>query len=298
MSLCAVVLTKNREKDLPELFGSLGFADEVLVVDDYSTDETVKVAKKLGARVVKRRLDDFASQRNFALEQTQADWVLFIDADERVSKELAEEITRVVADDDEEKKAAAAYRIPRANKIFGRVMRHSGWAPDERIVLFRRGRGRFVGAVHERPEIDGKVGRLTRSIAHDNYQDLDQFLDKARWYSKLAAQDLVDSGYRFKWQDLLGAPVEEFLRRFLAWEGYRDGLHGLALSLLQAFVTFQVYLRVWQRGGFVESKTDLADVDGLLIEKASAWKWWVRKIISGRGRWARWKKKVIKAGGG
>lgn len=282
MSLCAIVLAKNEAKNLTDCLDSVGFADEVLVVDDFSTDETVSIARAKGARVKQRQLENFASQRNFALSKTRADWVFFVDADETVPRALAEEILKVTSQEVSAGSEIVAYKIPRRNHIFGKVITHTGWAPDERIILFQRTKGRFEGAVHEVAAVTGPTGSLKSALEHFNYSDLDQFLAKASRYTQIAAAGLIDSGYQFYWQDLIIEPAEEFFRRYFAWQGYRDGLHGLVLSLLQAWVTLLVYLRVWQNGRFAEAAIPFADLEKSLGQKASDWSWWSAKIKKGQ----------------
>ena len=269
IGLSAVILAKNEEENLPgclELVRKL--ADEIILIDDCSSDKTVEIAKKAKVEVFQRRLDDFSSQRNFALEKVKTPWVLFIDPDEEVSPELAQEIKKVI-----QNKKFDGFQIPRKNIIFGKWIKHSGWYPDWQLHLFKKEKGKYVGRVHEQVEIKGKVGELKNFLLHKNYQSISQYLEKLSRYTSLEKEFQIDSGYKFSWQDLIKKPLGEFLRRFFAEEGYKDGVHGLALSLLQAFSELVVYLKIWEKEGFKDE-----EIPGVFeeIEKAtSEINWWI-----------------------
>lgn len=260
--ITAAILTKNEEKNLPFCLKSISWVDEVIIVDDNSTDKTIILAKKAKAKIFKRKLDDFASQRNFALSQVKTPWVLLIDADERVTPQLAEEIKLAV-----KSKKFNGYRFPRKNVIFGKWVKYSGWYPDWQLHLFKTKKGKYIKKVHEQVKIEGRVSELKSALLHNNYQSISQYLTKIVPYTSLEAENLIDSGYKFAWVDLLKKPLGEFLRRFFAEEGYQDGIHGLALSLLQAFAELIVYLRIWEKNGFLPQETEGVFSE---IEKASS----------------------------
>jgi glycosyltransferase involved in cell wall biosynthesis len=248
--ITAVILAKNEEKNLPQCLESVAWVDEVIVVDDQSTDKSVSLAKKAGAKVYHRKLDDFALQRNFALSKVKTEWVLLIDPDESVPSKLKEEILQA-----KKLKDFAGFYFPRKNIIFGQWIKHSGWSPDYQLHFFRMKKGKYVGKVHERVEVEGKVGYLKTSLIHENFQSISQYLEKLIHYTQLEAEKQVKSGYQFSWSDLIQKPLDEFLRRFFAEKGYQDGIHGLALCLLQAFSELMVYLRVWEEEGFPTGPT-------------------------------------------
>lgn len=244
--ITVIILTKNEEKNLPFCLKSIRqLADEIIIVDDKSSDKTINIAEKAKAKILRRDLDDFASQRNFALSKVKTPWVLLIDADERVTPQLAEEIKMAV-----KSKKFNGYRFPRKNVIFGKWVKYSGWYPDWQLHLFKTKKGKFIEKVHEQVKIEGRVGELKNALLHNNYQSISQYLTKIIPYTTLEAENLIDSGYKFDWHDLLKKPLGEFLRRFFAEEGYNDGVHGLALSLLQAFAELIVYLKIWEKAGF------------------------------------------------
>lgn len=270
--ITAVVLTKNEEERLPKCLASLSWVDQILVIDDFSSDETIKVAKDFGAKVYQKRLVDFQSQRNWALKKVKTPWVLFIDADEEVPDELRKEITSAV-----KKKEFAGFYFPRRNIIFGKWIKHSGWYPDYQLHLFKTDKGKYLGRVHEAVEVKGKVGYLKSHLLHQNYQTVSQYLEKLGHYTTLSAESMVDSGYKFKSQDLIKKPAEEFSKRFFAEEGYKDGLHGLALALLQSFSELILYLKVWEKQGFkeVKEKKFLEKVEKELVKVGKELRHWL-----------------------
>ncbi|MBN1263842.1 MAG: glycosyltransferase family 2 protein [Candidatus Pacebacteria bacterium] len=242
--LTAVILTKNEAKNLPRCLKSLAFAGTILVIDDGSIDQTVEIAEKAGARVFKRRLDDFSSQRNFALTKVKTSWVLMVDADEEVTPSLASEISQAI-----KKKNYSGFAFRRKNLIFGSWVKHSGWYPDWQLHLFKTKKGCYQGRVHERNRVKGKTGQLQAHLIHHNYESISHFLhsDQFDQYASLEAEQLAKNGYGFFWPDLIKKPVDEFLRRFFAEKGYLDGLIGLILAVLQAFKEFVIYAKVWER---------------------------------------------------
>jgi len=274
-NLTAVILTKNEEKKLPQCLKSLSFVDRIIVIDDGSTDGTVALAEKYGAQIWQRRLDDFSSQRNFALDQVKTEWVLFIDADEEVSLPLAQEISRAI-----EEKEFAGYRIARKNFIFGHFVKHSGWYPDYQLHLFKSKKGSYQEKVHEQVEVKGKIGQLKNDLIHHNYGTISDFLSQLQFdlYTGLEAQQLVTSGYRFDWSDLLKKPADEFLRRFFAEKGYQDGILGLILAIFQAFKEFVIYAKVWEIQGKQEIKNGnlyfLKNLESGIREKLKEISYW------------------------
>lgn len=248
--ITAIILAKNEEKNLPQCLESVAWVDDIIMIDDQSTDKTVALAEKAGAKVYKRRLDDFASQRNFALSKVKTEWVLLIDPDETIPSKLKEEILQAI-----KLKGFDGFYFTRKNIIFGQWMKHSGWSPDHQLHFFRTKKGQYVGKVHERVEVKGKVGYLKTPLIHDNFQSITQYLEKLIHYTELEAERQIESSYKFSWPDLIQKPLDEFLRRYFAEEGYKDGIHGLALGLLQGFSELTVYLRIWEKEGFPSGPT-------------------------------------------
>jgi len=233
----AVVLTRNEERNIRECLLSLLWADALTVLDDCSDDSTVSIAESLGARVIQQPLQDFAQQRNAALDAARASWVFFVDADERCTPALAQEIRQAVTGE------RAGWWVPRDNYIFGRLTRHAGWYPDYQLRLLRVGSARYDPArpVHETVILDGDAGHLRHSLIHYNYHSLRQFCGKQRRYARLEAGALARAGVGAKLHSLVLQPLREFRRRFIELEGYKDGWHGLLLSSLLAYYTFVTY---------------------------------------------------------
>ncbi len=242
--ISVVVVTLNEEERLRACLESAAWADELVVVDAESADKTAQVAREFTERVFVRPWPGFAAQKNFALEQATGDWILSVDADEEVSRELRDEILRVVASAE----ASAGYRIPRRNIMWGRWMRHGGLYPDWQLRLFRRGQGRFVDlAVHESVEVAGPLGRLGAPLVHRSYRDLADFLARADRYSTLAAEEWVRRGHRPRAGELVLRPAGRFLSMYIARAGFLDGWRGFLLAVLYAYYVFIRSAKVWER---------------------------------------------------
>lgn len=251
MKLTAIILTYNEANHIQACIESVRFADHVLVFDSFSSDDTVKLAQEAGAAVVQHAFEDYASQRNAALKAVEghADWVLFVDADERVTPELAAEVRRVI-----EQPATAGWRIPRHNYIFGKLTQGAGWFPDYQTRLLRVGAAHYdpERQVHELVLLDGPERTLENPLVHYNYASLDQFHRKQRAYSAYDAQILYEQGIRPKPQNYVLQPLRQFWWRFVTLKGYQDGWHGLRLSLLMARYELRKYILLRQMWGGAE----------------------------------------------
>lgn len=277
--LTAVILTRNEEKRLAGCLKNLAFVDYLLVVDDGSTDKTIEIAKSFGAEVFKRRLDNFGSQRNYALTKVKTEWVLLVDPDEKVTKLLAEEIKKKIAS-----KKENGFFIPRKNIIFGQWIKHSGWFPDKQLHLFRTKKGRYIRQVHEQVEVEGRVGELKNYLFHDNYQTISQYLKKMNLYTSLEAENQISSGYQFSLADLFAKPTDEFLRRYFAEKGFLDGLHGLTLCALQAFSEFIVCLKVWEKEGFEKREINWQELEKEASVQAKKLIHWLAQLKIGKAK--------------
>ena len=244
--LAAVVLTRNEQAHIRDCLGSLAWADERVVFDDHSTDDTVALAEAAGARVLRHRLENFAAQRNAALEAVEAEWILFVDADERVTPALAAEIQRVIDCHDE--RARVGWWIPRHNYMIGHRMRGGGWYPDRQLRLLRRGRARYdpERPVHEVVILDGEAGYLENAFIHYNYDTVGQFRQKMSRYTGFEAGILYGQGIRTHPWTYVTMPWREFWRRFVTLKGYRDHVYGLLFCGLMAWYTFVTYVRLRQ----------------------------------------------------
>lgn len=244
-TISAAVITLNEERNLPGLFDCLTWADEIVIVDGGSRDGTVALAERRGCRVSVRPFDNFAAQRNVARELAGGDWVLSIDADERVGARLAEEIRRATA-----LARHDAYHIPIRSTIFGRPVRRGGTQDDQPVRLFRRAAGRWTGDVHETLSVCGRVGRLRQWLDHTTTPDLATFLSKMDRYTSIEASARVAAGRPWRaWQPWL-APPREVFRRLIWKHGALDGPAGWAFCLLSGYTEWVLagkHRRLWQR---------------------------------------------------
>jgi len=251
--ISVVINTLNEEKNIARAIESVKWAQEIIVCDMYSTDDTAKIAKGLGARVINcKKIDYVEPARNFAISKTTEDWILILDADEEIPTELAKRLQEIIRNETK----VNFVEIPRRNIIFGKGLTATGWWPDNHIRFFKKGTVIWKNEIHSKPETRG-VGLTLDSeekwaIIHHNYQTIAQFIERMNRYTTVEAKELKKSGYNFRWQDLFEKPLNEFLSRYFANKGYVDGLHGLALSLFQAFSFLVLYLKIWDIEGFKE----------------------------------------------
>jgi glycosyltransferase involved in cell wall biosynthesis len=238
------VVALNEEERLRACLESVLWADEVVVVDAGSSDKTVAIAREFTDRVLFRAWDGYGTQKNFALGQCQGDWILSLDADERVSEALRDEIQARLAPGP----AEAGFFLPRRNLFEGRWVRHGGLCPDWQLRLLRRGRGAFVErAVHESVRVDGPTGRLRAPLIHESYRSVTDAVLRLNRYSDLAAADLVAAGRGGSLLDLLGRPVWRFLSMYVLRAGFLDGWRGLVLAWLHAHYVFLRAAKVRER---------------------------------------------------
>ncbi len=233
--LSVAVVTLNEEERLRPCLESVVWADELVVVDAGSSDKTVAIAREFTDRVLFRPWDGYGSQKNFALAQCGGDWILALDADERVPEALRAEIDRTLAAGP----AARGFHLPRRNVFQGRWVRHGGLYPDWQLRLFRRGAGRFVErAVHEAVRVDGPTGRLRTALVHESYRSLADAVARLNRYSDLAAAELARQGRGGSVADLLLRPLGRFAGMYLVRAGFLDGWRGLVLAALYAHYVF------------------------------------------------------------
>jgi glycosyltransferase involved in cell wall biosynthesis len=244
MSLSVVVITFNEAANLRECLGSVSFADELVVLDSGSTDDTVALARECGARVAQTTdWPGFGPQKNRALALASCDWVLSLDADERVTPELAAEIRSAMASG-----AHAAYEIPRLTRFCGTWIRHCGWTPDRVLRLFRRGQARFSDdLVHERvvTELPGRPGRLIHHLLHESYPTPAQYWRKLEAYSQAWAQQHHAKGRRTSMLRAAASGTVAFLRSYVLRLGFLDGAMGFAVCTMQAQAAFGKYFALY-----------------------------------------------------
>jgi glycosyltransferase involved in cell wall biosynthesis len=277
--ISAVVSAFNEEKNIERCLKSLRFTDEIVVVDNSSTDDTVKIAKKYTNKIFSQKNEPslIDIQKNFGFEKASGDWILSVDADEEVSPELTREIKEVI----KKKNNINGYWIPRKNIIFGKFIEHTGWYPDPQLRLFRRGKGKFVKThVHEPIKLDGESAYLKAHLIHHHYTSISEFMNKTiNIYAPSEAQDYLDKGYQLAYLDVIRFPLNEFVSRFFARQGYKDGFHGLILSSLMAFYHLLVFCLIWEKQGFREYGREdfLKTVEGEFRKAAKDVAYWIAK---------------------
>ncbi|MBI4499317.1 MAG: glycosyltransferase family 2 protein [Chloroflexi bacterium] len=239
--ITAIVIAHNEERHIRACLETLAWADARLVLDAFSADRTPELAAGL-AIVHQRPFDTFARQRNAALDLAATEWAFFLDADERCPPELGAEIRARVSEAARTAGGPAGFWVPRRNYILGRWVRHAGWWPDEQLRVLRRGRARYDEDrdPHEVVTLQGAAGHLTQPIIHFNYASVGQLFAKQHAYAQREARALRATGLPRKPRWLLTQPLREFHRRYVQWQGYREGLLGLFLCLLMAWYRFQV----------------------------------------------------------
>lgn len=236
-----LILAKNEADNLPRCLSTVSWANEVIVVvDRASKDETEQIAKRGADLVAIRTFDDFASQRNAALALASGEWIFAIDADERASPELAAEIRQVISDPEN---PHVGYRVPIRSVVLGRQFRYSGTQYDRPMRLFKRGAGRWIGAVHETVQLDGSSGMLRHHLQHRTIPDMQTFLRKLNQYTTLEAIKFQREKRKFRFGDLTLRPAWTFFKLYIGKQGFRDGLEGFAFCFLSGF---SVAVRHWK----------------------------------------------------
>lgn len=273
--ISVVINAQDVEKNLPRALASIkNIADEIIVIDQGSTDKTSEIAKNFGAKVFSHDKVEYVElARNFAISKAGGEWILILDPDEEVSDGLAKKIKEIT-----KKGGVDYYRIPRKNIIFGNWIKHSRWWPDMNIRLFRKGRVSWNEVIHAVPMTQGVGADLEEkedlAIIHHNYDSIDEYITRMNRYTAQYAGMKISEGYKFSWKDIVVKPVGEFLSRYFYGQGYKDGIHGLALSLLQSFSELSIYLKIWQHEKFPEQDPKLGEVVDLLRDQERDLHYW------------------------
>ena len=264
--ISAVINALNTEDSIERTLKSVGWADEIVVVDDGSTDKTLDILSELKVKSKKLKVYHHKGvgyvepARNFAISKASNEWILVVDTDEEISESLVQRLEEI-----SEKMAAIEYvEIPRKNIIFGKWMKASMWWPDYNIRFFKKGQVKWSNKIHHDPEVSGQGLKLEAeekyAIIHYHYESVSQFLERLNRYTDIQAKELMADGVKFEWRFLLNKPLGEFLGRYFANRGFEDGLHGLTLSLLQAFSFLVVYLKVWEIEKFTPQDITLSQL--------------------------------------
>jgi glycosyltransferase involved in cell wall biosynthesis len=240
MKISAAIITFNEERNVARVIESLRCCDEIVVVDSGSTDRTVELANKLGARVVESSWRGYAGQKNYASERCDNDWILSLDADEALSEALEGEIWQIKKNGPQ----YDAYTMPRMAQYLGRWILHSGWYPDRKVRLFHRQHAKWVGEfVHESVVVEGRIGHLKSSILHFTCSSLSEHLKTMDRYTTLAAEQLVDQRKPIGWKHLALDPPWTFFRTYVLQRGFLDGAEGLAIAHMAALYNFLKYAK-------------------------------------------------------
>lgn len=242
-TLSVIVIARNEARNIAGCVRSAAFADEVVVLDSGSTDDTVELARAAGARVsVAADWQGFGTQKNRALALAQGDWVFSLDCDERITPQLQQQILQAIASP----QGHDAFSVNRRSSFCGQFMLHSGWYPDRVVRLFRRGSARFSDhQVHERVVAQGPPGQLTGELLHESMVDLEAALDKLDRYSSAGALDLQRRGVRGSLATALGHGLWAFFRTYVLRRGFLDGALGFVLAVSIAEGTYYRYLKLW-----------------------------------------------------
>ena len=241
--LSVTVITKNEAADIGDALASAAWADEIVVVDSASTDDTVAIARRYTDRVVVREWPGYVEQKNYAASIASHDWIFSLDADERITPALADEIKATLA----AAPAQAGYRMPRVTWHLGRWIRTTDWYPDDQLRLYDRRSARWTGRhVHESVNVDGSVGRLRGELQHFAYRDIADHLETIDRYTTYAARQMHESGRRAGIVHILGHPPLAFARNYLLRGGIRDGIPGFIISALNAYYVFLKFAKLWE----------------------------------------------------
>lgn len=238
--ISVIIITKNESQNITECLQSVQWADEIIVVDSGSNDDTVSIAKRFTDKVYFHEWNGFAEQKSFALGKAENEWVLSIDADERVTEKLKSEILEM------ELSGFDGYRIKRDNFFLGKLIRGCGWGNDYQLRLFRKSKTKLTNRlVHEGFEVEGKIGKLKNSMLHYSYRNFADAISKINHYSTLEA---IEKQNRKKVNSftILLTPVFAFLQHFFLRKGFIDGIYGLFVSIMHAITKLQVQLKIWE----------------------------------------------------
>jgi len=257
MKISVVIITYNEEKRLEAALNSVkDIASEIIVVDSYSTDGTLQVAKQFSDHVYKRKWTNYADQKNFANSKASFPWILSLDADERLSPELAEEIQGLLDLEPD----CSAFSMPRQAFYLGKWIRHSGWYPDRKTRLFLKDRTYWEGEyIHESLVVDGEISKLNGSIRHFTYNNIRDHLERINLFSDLGAQKLYAADRKCRWYHLAVLPFSGFIKSYLLKAGFLDGFAGFIISALHGYSIFTKYAKlgeIWKKGEKIESFSD------------------------------------------
>lgn len=246
--ISAVIIAKNEEARIVQCLESIKWCDEIVVVDDMSTDDTHNICRKYRAKVIAHPSNgNHDAQRNIGIDNSSGDWILQMDADERVSPELGKDIEKILADESH----FSAYELVRKNYFLGRFMEHGGW-PEKQVRLFKKGSSRYIGhSVHETLKVDGRIGKLKSYLEHYAFNSISQYISRQLYYAAIEAKvmyqdrgkiDIKEINYHLKIR-----PLKLFFKIYVKRMGFRDGMHGFILSILNAWRHYVIWAIYWEK---------------------------------------------------
>ena len=239
MKLSIIIISKNEASNIAECIESASFADEIIIVDSGSSDDTLSIARKMGAKAYETDWQGFGFQKNRAIDFSTGEWIFSLDADERIPNELKNEIQQAITQDE-----FKVFDVPRSSLFISKFMQHSGWSPDRTKRLFKRDAARFSAhQVHEHLESDLNTGHLNTALIHYSYRDLETLMNKMNQYSTAGALDFINQGKKSSLTKALFHGIWAFGRTYFIKLGFLDGSAGLILAISNAEITYYKYLK-------------------------------------------------------
>jgi len=244
--ISAVIITKNEEKNISRCLDSVRWCDEIIIVDDYSSDNTQNIAMKYGVKLYKRKLKNFSDQRNYAIKKASFDWILFIDADEVISKNLSDEIRDYIEDD-----SISGLKVTRVDYMWGKKLTHGESYNFKITRVCKKNNSQWIGNVHEVLQVNGMVENLKNPLLHFPHQKVSDFLSEINFYSSLRAQELYHKKISVNGLDIIFLSIAKFKQNYILKLGFLDSLPGLIHAIMMSFYTFQVRSKLyllWKKG--------------------------------------------------
>jgi len=247
-----LILTYNEEDRIEDCLKSVIWADEIVVLDSFSTDRTLEIVEKYPAKIIQQKWLGFAKQRNLGLNYCSHNWILVVDADERVTQELQKEIRQILEQD-----GYSGYYISRRTYFLGKWIKHCGWYPDYVLRLFCKERGKYKEQmVHESVKLEGRIGYCKSDLLHYTYRDITHYLEKMNQYSSLAACQMLDEGKKINHSTIFFRPSWAWLKIYFLRRGFLDGWPGLVISIISAFYVWLKYTKLYSLVHYKEGEDD------------------------------------------
>jgi Glycosyl transferase family 2 len=241
MKLSVLIITKNEEKNLLDCLESIKWADEIVVVDSFSTDRTIEICREYTSKVFQHEWKGYSDQKNYGATLATCDWILSMDADERVTPALQNEITEAI-----QSAEFVAHRIYIRDYMFGKWVEHGGWPRQCHIRLYKRDCARWEAVVHEAVVVKGAVGILSKPLLHYSHTSIAKFVKKMNLYTDIEAKRWYQQGIRKNWAIIILSSIRAFLKEYIQYQGFRDGGHGLVLAIVLGMYHFLARAKLWE----------------------------------------------------